>query len=617
MLNYDFVSRFDKNYSLIERIRMRKTFWHLIIVVFLGFLGYFFQPAFVADMENRILDYRFASRGKQAPDSRVVIIGIDQNSLSQMGLPFFTFGSVFAEAADAAVSANAAGLLFDVVFPASSEKAIKDHVASISRFLKLDLPHRFYRELGFEREFRASLIRVKKSETKLVIGFAWEKDQEDASDKIISRIAGEEGTGYFNLPVDPDGKIRRALLYKENGKDEIANSVAMLGAAGISSFVPSLGSEKFRQINYCGPLGTFKTIPLIKLLESHRKGVSLAEELQGKILLLGFTDITDFKSTPFGYMPGVEIHANIIDNILNRRFLAKLDLKIEIILVCLLTGIILLFLSFNQLKGIIAGITFALIWSLGSYFFAGNTMVPLVRPVFVFLLFSFLETLRFFQKISQDRKRIKSIFGRYVSDSVLNEILSSSDQDFISGKRRHLCILFADIRGFTSFSEKREAAEVVEFLNSYFAKLTSIIMKHNGVVDKFLGDGLLAFYNAPVEKESFVSDAVRSAMEICEFSNSEEFRISSGDKVLNIGVALHVGPVVFGNIGSEKKAEFTVIGDAVNTCSRMESLNKEFGTSLIVSEDVVKECDLSVEWRPLESKTLRGKSEKINLYTIA
>jgi adenylate cyclase len=221
------------------------------------------------------------------------------------------------------------------------------------------------------------------------------------------------------------------------------------------------------------------------------------------------------------------------------------------------------------------------------------------------------------RRIYKDRKRIKAIFGRYVSDSVLQEILSSSDHDFISGRRRELCILIADIRGFTGFSEKHEAHEVVNFLNAYFSRITEIIMNNGGVVDKFLGDGVLAFFNAPVTHENFVDNAVKSAIELCDYAKSDEFAEICGGADLKVGVAIHTGQVVFGNIGSEKKAEFTVIGDAVNACSRMESLNKEFKTSLIASDYVVKQSKMAVKWKLLGKKTLRGKQEEIDLYTVS
>jgi adenylate cyclase len=315
-------------------------------------------------------------------------------------------------------------------------------------------------------------------------------------------------------------------------------------------------------------------------------------------------------------MPGVEIHANIIDNILNRRFLRKVELPAEAAIILLLLATVSFISWKNQLLGTALAIFSAAIWVIAPTSLFTDMVVPVFRPVFLLLLLATIDLYDFIRRVYLDRRRIRAIFSRYVSDSVLHEILAAPDQDFLSGKRRRLCILMADIRGFTTFSEAREATDVVKFLNAYFARVTEIIMKHGGVVDKFLGDGLLAFFNAPVEHPDFADQALKAALEIKNFAESPEFAAICGNAGLKVGTALNIGSVVFGNIGSEKKAEFTVIGDAVNACSRMESLNKDFETDIIVSEDVVKECKTEVEWKLLGKKSLRGKSQEISLYTL-
>jgi adenylate cyclase len=330
---------------------------------------------------------------------------------------------------------------------------------------------------------------------------------------------------------------------------------------------------------------------------------------------VGFTDITDFKSTPYGYMPGVELHANIIDNILNHRFLKKLPRQYEFLFLLVILAVMFAAQFRSPILSIGSGIIGSIIWLYSADLYFSSLWISTFKPVFILAVTSTFFLLQYLMEIYTDRKRIKSIFKSYVSDSVLDEILASNSKDFISGQRRKLCVLIADIRGFTSFSEKFEADEVVNFLNAYFARITDIIMQNRGVVDKFLGDGVLAFFNAPVENKNFVNDAIKSAIQIRDYVKSEEFKGISRGIELKTGIALHVGSVVFGNIGSEKKAEFTVIGDAVNTCSRMESLNKEYSTSLIVSEKVVELSETDIKWKLIEEKILRGKTEKIKLYT--
>ncbi|MDN5278657.1 MAG: adenylate cyclase [Clostridiales bacterium] len=596
---------------------MKRNIVSLFLVLLTGLILYGLQPGPIIDIENRILDYRFHSRGPLEPDKRVVIIGLDQSSLSAVDRPFFAFAPIFAEVADVARSISAAGILFDIVFPASSEKAIKEHIASISKALDFELPHSFMRQIGFEKGFRAALLRLKQSQTGLIIGFAWERGQQYFGEKTLLRIAGAENTGYFNLPVDRDGRIRKAKLQSLQNEDSKVSSVALLGARLLASDSVNFAPDAYQNINFMGPAKTFRTISLIDFLKDAENQKQLQKELKGTLLLLGFTDITDFKATPLGYMPGVEIHANIIDNIINNRFLKKLSLGKE--LFWLISLVIILFVAgfFRPSYGIVFGIASGFGWLAASSLLFESIWIPAFRPAFILFLASSLEFFAYMRRIYKDRKRIKAIFGRYVSDSVLQEILSSSDHDFISGRRRELCILIADIRGFTGFSEKHEAHEVVNFLNAYFSRITEIIMNNGGVVDKFLGDGVLAFFNAPVTHENFVDNAVKSAIELCDYAKSDEFAEICGGADLKVGVAIHTGQVVFGNIGSEKKAEFTVIGDAVNACSRMESLNKEFKTSLIASDYVVKQSKMAVKWKLLGKKTLRGKQEEIDLYTVS
>lgn len=572
---------------------------------------YAFPPAFLGDIDNRLHDYRLNFRGSQPADSRIVIIGIDQNSIDRLNRPYFAFAEIFAQLTDLAVANHAAALLIDLILPPSSEKAIKDHVASVSHDLGLELPQAFFRRLGFDQAFRSALLRLKNSTTRLVIGYAHEQNQSFLGDAAILRIAQRESTGFFNLPSDRDGRIRRALL-RAPGSEGHSHSVGALTAAALGSGSATIDLDAYHLINYRGRAGSFSTISLAEIFSAVEKKPEL---LQNKLVLLGFTDITDSKATPFGYMPGVEVQANIIDNIINDRFLRKPGKAAELVLTTLLLLAAMALGCRNHLYAIASLVMSSMLLLIVPFYTASEIALPTARPALLFLLPALVELGIYIRRIFLDRRRIRTVFSRYVSDAVLKEVLAATDQDFISGKRRRLCIFMADIRGFTSFSEKREATEVVAFLNRYFARTTAIIMKHGGVVDKFLGDGLLAFFNAPVEHDDFVDRAVRAALEIGRFCRSEEFAGICGQSGLQVGMALHIGSVVFGNIGSEKKAEFTVIGDAVNACSRMESLNKEFATSLIVSEEVVKECHEEVEWRLLSRQALRGKSEAISLFT--
>ncbi len=595
---------------------MRLNALTLMICLVFGLIVYGGDFRLLDDAENRVLDLQFRRRGVAAADPRILIAGIDQDTLAWAGRPMFAWGPLYAELTRAVQQASASALLLDLVFSPGSETAIRDHVRDTGQKLGLDLPQKFFREIGFEKPFRTAMLEFIASGATLIAGFAWEKNQPVYSDPALLHIARRENTGYFNLATSRDGVIRNVQL-AATGPTGPVYAVALVAAlrSGFCRQIPS--ASEFRQISFRGPRATIKTIPVRRLIEAARAGQSLADELAGRIVLLGFTDITDFKATPYGYMPGVEIHASILDNIINERFLRPVPRQLEIVVLAGIMVGLLLIARLHRFAAIVAATIAFFAWMIAAFASFDPLVIPVVRPLLLLAVFITSERFLAYRAIYLDRRRVRAIFSRYVSDAVVKEILAANDRDFLQGRRRQLCILIADIRGFTSFSEQRDAHEVVTFLNAYFARLTEIIMANRGVVDKFLGDGLLAFFNAPVEHGDYADDAVRAAMQIIAYTDSPEFKAICYGTDLRVGLAVHAGNVVFGNIGSERKAEFTVIGDTVNACSRMESLNKEFETSLLVSGEVVKSVQAKFNWKFLARTSLRGKANEVELYTIS
>lgn len=587
-----------------------------VICLVFGLLVYIGDFKILQDAENSLLDHQFRLRGAVNTDDKIIVIGIDQETLKWSDRPVYAWGPVLAELIRANTNASAAVLMLDLVLPPGAERSIREHVASVARELSIDLPRTFFNKLGFEKPFREALIHMKAAGIAFIAGFAWENNQPVLSDPSLLHIAKKEHTGYFNLATSADGVIRRVQLFVKNAKD--ANySVAAVAAVASGLDGSVIPANPNQQINYRGPRSTFKTVSVKHVIEEARSGNDLSALLAGKIVLVGFTDILDFKSTPFGYMPGVEIHANIIDNLLKQRFLQLIPRSYEVIIVAVWLMVLLALARFKRLWAIVPGVASLFILFFSSVYFFDPWVLPVVKPALLLLVFIVSESFVAYRSVHLERKRVRQVFSRYVSDSVVKEILAGNDRDFLQGTRRRLCIMMADIRGFTSFSEQHDAHEIVNFLNAYFSKLTEIIMRHRGVVDKFLGDGILAFFNAPVETQDYLDSAVEASREILRYTGSAEFKSICLGADLKVGMALHCGLAVFGNIGSDKKAEFTVIGDTVNACSRMEGLNKEHKTSILVSSEVVKSVKNEVKWKFITRASLRGKTEEIDLFTIS
>jgi len=215
----------------------------------------------------------------------------------------------------------------------------------------------------------------------------------------------------------------------------------------------------------------------------------------------------------------------------------------------------------------------------------------------------------------KDRDFIKDTFGRYVSKQVAEAILNGRLE--LGGERKRATVLISDIRNFTAISEKFPPEEVVDFLNEYFSEMVSVVTKYEGTLDKFIGDALLAVFGAPIAHPDDAKRAVFVALEMQEkLKEFNKKRVKKGKSAIRIGIAVHTGNLVAGNIGSEVRMEYTVIGDTVNLTSRLEPLNKQFGTKILISESTYSEVKDDIEVREIPAVELRGKEEKVKIYDV-
>lgn len=215
----------------------------------------------------------------------------------------------------------------------------------------------------------------------------------------------------------------------------------------------------------------------------------------------------------------------------------------------------------------------------------------------------------------KDRDFIKDTFGKYVSKQVAEAILNGRLE--LGGERKRATVLISDIRNFTAISEKFPPEEVVDFLNEYFSEMVSVVIKYEGTLDKFIGDALLAVFGAPIAHPDDAQRAVFAALEMQEkLKEFNKKRVKKGKNEIRIGVAVHTGNLVAGNIGSEVRMEYTVIGDTVNLTSRLEPLNKQFGTQILISESTYREVKDDIEVREIPAVELRGKEEKVKVYDV-
>jgi adenylate cyclase len=248
-----------------------------------------------------------------------------------------------------------------------------------------------------------------------------------------------------------------------------------------------------------------------------------------------------------------------------------------------------------------------------SYGLLLNVIYPLATLV---ILYISLTLYRYLTE-ERERRRIKGAFTYYVSSSVVNEMLKHPEKLKLGGDRKELSILFSDIRGFTTIAEGMSPEALVHLLNEYLTVMTDIVFKYDGTLDKYIGDAIMAIYGAPLDITDHASKACHSALEMMhELENLNKKWISEGKKPMDIGIGINTGPMMVGNMGSEQRFDFTVMGDAVNLGSRLEGANKNYKTNIIISEYTYKDVKGEFLCMELDSVKVKGKRKPVKIYNL-
>jgi adenylate cyclase len=342
-----------------------------------------------------------------------------------------------------------------------------------------------------------------------------------------------------------------------------------------------------------------------------------------KIVFVGVTaaGLFDVFETPFagGLMPGIQIHAAVADDFLSNRFMRPESRPVRIALV----------LTFALLVGLIAALVpawwataaFAAIIAAFAFVatqqFAGGTWINMTQPTLAssLALLGGVSYQFFFE--GREKRKMKRLFGQYVSKDVYEQLVANPDLARLGGQRRQMTVLFSDIRGFTTVSEKGQPEEIVAILNEYFTRMVEIVFAHKGTLDKFVGDMVMALFGAPLDDPHHAEHAVDAALEmIRELHRLNEKWAAEGRPALDIGIGVSTGPMIAGNIGSEAIMSYTVIGDAVNLGARLESLNKEYGTRIIISEATRDALPGRYLFRPLGDVVVKGKTRPVAIFEV-
>jgi len=341
-----------------------------------------------------------------------------------------------------------------------------------------------------------------------------------------------------------------------------------------------------------------------------------------KIVFVGATapGLHDVFSTPFGDgMPGAQVHAAVADGLLSGRSLRPASWAASAAITAM-SGVALA--AAAVYLGPWVATAAALVGAAGlmgavTWLFGKGVWSAAVDPLVAITLATFGGVAYHYVIEGREKRRVKRLFSRYVSPDVYARLLHDPSVARLGGERRTMSVLFSDIRGFTTVSESGRPEDILQQLNEYFSRMVPIVFAHQGTIDKFVGDMIMALFGAPIEDDRHAEHAVRTAVAMVrELDALNEAWRRDGRPPLDIGIGINSGEMVAGNVGSEAIMSYTVIGDQVNLGARLESLNKQYGTRILISEATRRLLDSSHEVRPLGAVTVKGKTKPVDIYEV-
>jgi len=456
-------------------------------------------------------------------------------------------------------------------------------------------------------------------------------------------LTAAPAAGYFNIVPDPDGILRRMPLILGYGDGVypslalatvmqaygVKNIVARTTSAGLSSLVlqsPALGERVAAVdpagrllLNYRGAGGSFPHISAADILAGRTPTLALA----GKIVFIGTSAaaLNDLRATPLDRaMPGVEVHATVVDMLLAGDSLHRPDWApaaefLGILAMGLIAAALMTLARPSVMVLPFLGLGAGVWYGAAALLARGVVVSPLCVLLVLAVVFVALTFLKFWREERQKRF-IHGAFARYVSPAVVSRIVSGRDALTLSGEEREITILFSDVRGFTTLAEALTPTQVVELLQAYFTPMTAIITEQLGTLDKFIGDAIMAFWNAPLDVPDHRTRAVAAALAMQAQLRllNQDFEKTFGQTV-QAGVGLHCGVVRVGNFGSRDLFAYTVIGDAVNLCSRLEGLTKFYGLSLLVTDSLLPAAEAGFRFQEIDRVRVKGKTEPVTIHT--
>ena len=622
-------------------------------------------------IENLVYDLRLSSTTKDTIDPRIVIIDIDEKSLAQEGRWPWSRDklSFLVDILFEYYQVNVLG--FDIVFAEPDNSSGLQLLESLQHRLLTDDPQfnavveQIRPQLAFDELFANSM-----KNRDVVLGYYFNSantninptsslpspvpTSSSSNQDFLIQATGYGANlsvlqksavsgGYFNNEkVDSDGSYRRLPLlmsFEEHVYETLSLAMyrkfidapniqfgygegyadqAHLESLNVGSLSIPVDRNAVALVPYRGKQGSFTYISATDVLN----GVVDIEGLKDKLVIVGTTaaGLLDLRTTPVqNIFPGVEVHANILSGMLDSKFKARPSyiLGAEFLELFILAALVIFL--YPRLSSVQSAIAFSVLIivmiALNIYFWQTlNLDTALAGPlILLFILFSIQLYFGYFLE-TKKKNKISKIFGQYIPTELVDEMSQSENEYTLKGESKEMTVLFSDVRGFTSISEGMSPEVLCELINGILTPVTGVIHQHHGTIDKYIGDAVMAFWGAPIDNPSHAQHAVNTALEFQPVINTlnQRFKEKGWPKIA-MGLGINTGKMSVGNMGSEFRMAYTVMGDSVNLASRLEGLTKLYGVQIIVSEST-KAATPDIAYLELDRVRVKGKHEPVYIY---
>ncbi len=610
-------------------------------------------------IELRTYDLRFQSRGAVAPAPEVVLAVVDEESLDALGRWPWSRARV-AELVDALSADGARVIAFDIGFLEREASGPDGSLARAIARSPADVVLGYFFHMGqseeSQRDYRVDPVALERAlvelePTALTVRYRDADPDESPFDRAYAPegnlpelATAAEGAGFFTLQPDADGVLRRTPLVIQAG-EEVFPSLALatawraLGRPPLVVEVAGRGDQNRVAgirlgkldvptdsrgrllLGFPGPAKTFPHVSIADILA----GEIPPGHLRDRVVLVGVTatGIFDLRATPFGPVyPGLEVQATAIDNLLTGRFVtrpgwASAADQIAIVALGVLTGLLLS--RVGALLGLLgAGLLAAGYVALARQLFvSAGAWLNVVYPLLALATTYTAITAHAYLTEQRARRKVASAFGQYVSPVVIEQMLADPDKLKLGGEERVLSVLFCDLVGFTGVAERNTPQQTIELLSEYYARMTERIYACEGMLKEYVGDELMAIFGAPVEQPDHAVRACRAALALKD-ARAELSRewAKHGRPPVRARTGVNTGLMLVGNVGSQYRFSYGVVGDAVNTGSRLEHLNRQYGTEILIGENSVALVGDAFRLREVDCVRAMGKGLPITIYEL-